>query len=44
MAKRESPITAFNSRTLPMKDVLFVIVTTAFFAVAWVYAKSFDQL
>jgi len=27
-----------------MKDVLFIVVTAAFFAVAWVYAKSFDQL
>lgn len=33
-----------QSRTLPMKDVLFVVVTTAFYAVVWVYAKSFDHL
>jgi len=27
-----------------MKDVLFLVATAAFFAVAFVYAKSFDQL
>jgi len=33
-----------ESEDLTMKDVLFIVVTAAFFAVAWVYAKSFDQL
>lgn len=33
-----------ESEELTMKDVLFVVVTAAFFSVAWVYAKSFDQL
>jgi len=27
-----------------MKDLLFVIVTSAFFALAWLYTKSLDQL
>jgi len=27
-----------------MKDLLFVAVTVAFFAVAWLYAKSMDHL
>jgi hypothetical protein len=27
-----------------MKDVVFIAVTIAFFAVAWLYAKSFDHL
>ena len=27
-----------------MKDVLFVVVTVAFFALGWVYARSFDRL
>ena len=27
-----------------MKDFVFVAVTVAFFAVSWVYAKSFDHL
>jgi len=27
-----------------MKDLLFIAVTVAFFAVGWLYAKSFDQL
>jgi len=28
----------------PMKDFIFVVGTIAFFAVAWIYAKSFDHL
>jgi len=27
-----------------MKDLLFVSVSAAFFALAWLYAKSFDRL
>jgi len=27
-----------------MKDLVLVVVTVAFFAVTWVYAKSFDHL
>jgi len=27
-----------------MKDLLFVSVCAAFFALAWLYAKSFDRL
>jgi hypothetical protein len=27
-----------------MKDFVFVVVTVAFFAVSWLYAKSFDHL
>jgi hypothetical protein len=27
-----------------MKDIVFIIVTLAFFGVSWVYAKSFDRL
>ena len=27
-----------------MKDFVFVAVTVAFFAVSWLYAKSFDHL
>jgi hypothetical protein len=27
-----------------MKDILFIVATSAFFAVAWAYAKSFDHL
>jgi len=27
-----------------MKDLLFVGITVAFFAVAWLYARSFDRL
>lgn len=27
-----------------MKDVAFLMVTVAFFAVTWLYAKSFDRL
>jgi len=27
-----------------MKDLLFVALSVAFFALAWVYAKSFDHL
>jgi hypothetical protein len=27
-----------------MKDLTFVLVTLAFFAVSWLYAKSFDHL
>jgi hypothetical protein len=27
-----------------MKDIVFVIVTLAFFGVSWVYAKSSDRL
>jgi len=37
-------LTSFESEDLTMKDVLFIVVTAAFFAVAWVYAKAFDQL
>ena len=36
--------TIFRIEVLTMKDVLFVLVTAAFFAVALLYAKSFDQL
>ena len=28
----------------PMKDLIFVVITIAFFAVGWVYANSFDHL
>jgi hypothetical protein len=31
-------------RTVPMKDLVFVVVTAAFFAAGWLYAKSFDRL
>jgi len=27
-----------------MKDFVFVAVTVAFFALSWLYAKSFDHL
>jgi hypothetical protein len=27
-----------------MKDLLYVGLTVAFFAIAWMYAKSFDRL
>jgi hypothetical protein len=27
-----------------MKDIVFVVVTIAFFAVGWLYAQSFDRL
>jgi hypothetical protein len=27
-----------------MKDIVYVVVTVAFFAVSWLYAKSFDHL
>jgi hypothetical protein len=27
-----------------MKDLLLIVVSVAFFAVAWVYARSFDRL
>ena len=27
-----------------MKDIVFIGVTIAFFAVSWLYAKSFDRL
>jgi hypothetical protein len=27
-----------------MKDLVFVAVTAAFFALAWIYTKSFDRL
>jgi hypothetical protein len=27
-----------------MKDLMFVAIPVAFFAVAWLYAKSFDHL
>jgi hypothetical protein len=27
-----------------MKDILFVGVTIAFFAMSWLYARSFDHL
>jgi len=27
-----------------MKDIVFVVVTAAFFAAGWLYAKSFDRL
>jgi len=27
-----------------MKDVIYIGLTAAFFAVAWLYAKSFDHL
>jgi hypothetical protein len=31
-------------KRIAMKDLLFVAVTAAFFALAWVYVKSFDHL
>jgi hypothetical protein len=31
-------------RTQPMKDLLFVGLTVAFFAVSWLYARTFDHL
>jgi hypothetical protein len=27
-----------------MKDIVFVVVTLAFFGISWIYAKSFDHL
>jgi len=27
-----------------MKDVVFICVSVAFFALSWVYARSFDHL
>jgi len=33
-----------RSEVLIMKDVLFLVGTAAFFLVAWLYTKSFDQL
>jgi len=27
-----------------MKDLLFIVVTSAFFAVAWLYARSCERL
>jgi hypothetical protein len=33
-----------KSKGSPMKDLVFVVVTAAFFAVTWIYAKSFDRL
>lgn len=27
-----------------MKDLMFILVTGAFFAVCWLYARSFDHL
>jgi len=27
-----------------MKDLIFIGVTVAFFAVGWLYAKSFDRI
>jgi len=27
-----------------MKDIVFIVVTLAFFGVSWIYAKSFDHL
>ena len=35
------PVLMFRS---VMKDIVFIIVTLAFFGVSWVYAKSFDRL
>jgi hypothetical protein len=32
------------SRRTTMKDLLFVAITAAFFALGWIYAKSFDRL
>jgi hypothetical protein len=29
---------------IAMKDIVFVVVTLAFFGISWVYAKSFDRL
>jgi hypothetical protein len=29
---------------LVMKDIVFIVVTLAFFGIAWVYAKSLDRL
>jgi len=31
-------------RTIAMKDLLFVIVTSAFFTVAWLYARACEKL
>jgi hypothetical protein len=40
-----NPDTLNPARTrIRMKDLLFVVITVAFFALAWVYAKSFDHL
>jgi hypothetical protein len=38
---------AGTTRALPggtMKDVILVAVSVGFFAIAWVYARSFDRL
>jgi hypothetical protein len=32
------------SPEVPMKDLLFVAITVAFFALAFAYAKAFDHL
>jgi hypothetical protein len=32
------------SRLRGMKDLLYVGLTVAFFAIAWLYAKSFDRI
>jgi hypothetical protein len=31
-------------KAVQMKDLLLIGVTVAFFALAWVYARSFDHL
>jgi hypothetical protein len=33
-----------DAQAARMKDIVFVVVTVAFFAVSWLYAKSFDHL
>jgi hypothetical protein len=33
-----------ESVSIAMKDLLFVIVTSAFFAVAWLYARSCEKI
>jgi hypothetical protein len=35
------PVLMFRS---VMKDIVFIIVTLAFFGISYVYAKSFDRL
>ncbi|HEV3030972.1 MAG TPA: hypothetical protein VG319_04980 [Polyangia bacterium] len=47
MTTRRSPASDTgtpDARTGRMKDFVFVAVTVAFFAVSWLYAKSFDRL
>jgi hypothetical protein len=46
MARAEGTVYASHRtpKGFSMKDLLFVVVTAAFFALAWIYAKSFDRL